>query len=95
MVGAVPFVKRKAFSVFALLATLFCAAFAAIGAWFTPWLMENCDEERIVAAYFMFLGLGIYLTWHNAIKRFKAMKVSIGLTTSGKTSSFVRERAGN
>lgn len=94
MVGAVPFVKKKAFTVFGILAVLFCTIFAIIGAWLTPALLEHADDGRIFGMYFMLTGLGIYKTWSVAIKKYKAMMVSIGLTTSNTTSKFVRERAG-
>ena len=94
MVGAVPFVKKKAFTVFGILAVLFCTLFAIIGAWLTPALLEHADDGRIFGMYFMLTGFGIYKTWSVAIKKYKAMMVSIGLTTSNTTSKFVRERAG-
>lgn len=94
MVGAVPFVKRKVYTMFGILAVLFCALFAILGAWLTPAILENVDDGRTVALYFTIIGFAIYWAWSTAIKKYKAMMVSIGLTTSSTTSKFVRERAG-
>ena len=94
-VGAVPFDKKKAYLTFAALAILFCVIFALIGAYLTPVLMEDGDDGRLVIAYFGAIGIALYSIWSGAIKKYKAMMVSIGLTTSGKISRFVRERAGD
>ncbi len=93
-VGAVPFEKRKAYTMLGGLAVLLCTIFAIIGAFLTPVIMENADDGRIIYTYFAMAGFGIYATWSAAIKKYKAMMVSIGLTTSSTTSRFVRERSG-
>ncbi|MCR5249479.1 MAG: hypothetical protein K6E50_02600 [Lachnospiraceae bacterium] len=95
MVGAVPFVKKKAYFTFAALAALFCVIFVLAGAFLTPLVMKHADDGRVIGAYFGAIGLGIWGTWTGAIKRYKAMMVSIGLTSSKTTSRFVRERAGD
>lgn len=92
MVGAVPYVKTKAYSIFAVLTVVFCVAFAFLGAYLTPGVLDS-DEGRIVGGYFSIVGLAIYSTWSIAIKKYRALLKSIGLTQSGTTSKFVRERA--
>ena len=94
MVGAVPFVKKKAFSLLAVLSVLFCFLFAAIGAWLTPFVMNSFDDGRPIAMYYCLIGLAVFSTWSVAIKKYKAMLVSIGLTRSGTTNKYVSERAG-
>ena len=94
MVGAVPFVKKKAFSLFAVLSVLFCFIFAAIGAKLTPYVMTAFDDGRPIIMYYCLIGLAIFSTWSVAITKYKAMLVSIGLTRSGTTNKYVSERAG-
>ncbi len=93
MVGAVPYVKKKAVSLLGVLSVLFCLILATIGAWLTPHVLTS-DEGRLVSTYFILIGLGIVTTWSTAIKKYKAMLVSIGLTRSGTTNKYVSERAG-
>ena len=92
MVGAVPYVKKKAYAMFGILATIFCIVFSLIGAYLTPAVITYADEGKDIFVYFGLIGLAIYHTWFTAIKKYKAMLVSIGLTRSGTTSRFVRER---
>lgn len=92
MVGAVPYEKKKAYAVFGGLAVLFCALFAIIGAFLTPAVLYDSEEGKTIAYYFALIGLAIFSTWSVAIAKYKAMLVSIGLTRSGTTSRFVRER---
>lgn len=92
MVGAVPYVKKKAYAMFAVLAAVFCVALAMLGAYITPGVLDS-DEGRVVGGYFSIVALAIYSTWSIAISKYKAMLKSIGLTQSGTTSKFVRERA--
>ena len=92
MVGAVPYEKKKAYAVFGGLAVLFCVLFAIIGAFLTPAVLYDSEEGKTIAYYFALIGLAIFSTWSVAIAKYKAMLVSIGLTRSGTTSRFVRER---
>ena len=93
MVGAVPYVKKKAIALFVVLAIACCITFAAIGAAVTPFVLSDFDDDgRIVGAYFAFIGLGIVTTWTTAIKQYRALNTSIALTRSGITSKYVRER---
>ena len=94
MVGAVPFVKKKAFSLFGVLSVLFGILFATIGSFLTPLVMTKFDDGRPVMMYYCLIGLAIFSTWSVAIKKYKAMLVSIGLTRSGVTNKYVSERAG-
>ena len=94
MVGAVPFVKKKAFSLFGLLALVGCLAFAIIGAWLTPVVMTEFDDGRAIGMYYFLIGAAVFRTWSVAIKEYKAMLLSIGLTRSGITNKYVSERAG-
>ena len=92
MVGAVPFVKKKAGILFGGLAAIFCILFGIIGAHLTPAVIQYSDDGRIIGFYVSAIGLAIYSTWSIAIKKYKAMITSIGLTRSSTTSKFVRER---
>lgn len=92
MVGAVPFVKKKAAAMFGVLATLFCIVFSILGYYLTPAVLEYSDNGRVVGFYVSAIGLAMYSTWSIAIKKYKAMMTSIGLTRSGTTSRYVKER---
>ena len=93
MVGAVPYVKKKAIALFAILTVVCCVTFAAIGAAVTPFVLSDIDgDARIIGAYFGLIGLGIITTWTTAIKQYRALNTSIALTRSGITSRYVRER---
>ncbi|MBP5609134.1 MAG: hypothetical protein J6X66_12835, partial [Lachnospiraceae bacterium] len=63
-------------------------------AWLTPLIMSDLDDSRPIALYFCLIGAAIFRTWSVAVKKYKAMLVSIGLTRSGTTSRYVSERAG-
>lgn len=95
IVGAVPFIKQKAYIRFILLAIVFCVLFAVIGSILTPYVMNSIDgddSEKIVGAYFAGIAAALYRTWPVAIQKYKALMLSIKLTRSKTTSRFVRER---
>lgn len=93
MVGAVPYVKKKAVALFVILAIACCITFAAIGSVVTPFVLSDFDGDgRIIGVYFALVGLGIVTTWTTAIKQYRALNTSIALTRSGITSRYVRER---
>lgn len=97
MVGAVPYVKKKAFALFAGMAALFCVVFSILGAFLTPIVLslDSEDSGKAIAGYFMIIGAAIITTWSTAIAQYRALNTSIALTRSGITSRFVKERQGN
>ena len=95
IVGAVPFIKKKVYIRFILLAILFCVLFAIIGAISMPYIMNmrsSSDTGKIGGLYFAGIFAALCRTWPVATRKYKALMLSIKLTQSKTTSRFVRER---
>ena len=95
IVGAVPFTKKRAYLSVILMAIVFCILFAIIGSVVTPYVMNlgsSNDRGKIFALYWTGIGAALVRTWPVAIRKYKALMLSIKLTKSKTTSRFVRER---
>ena len=96
MVGAVPYVKAKAYATFGILAAILCAILAPLGGIVTRFILTDvlADEDgfKAVIMYFIFAGLAIFMSWSTAWKKHQAFRKSVELTRSGVTSRFVKER---
>lgn len=95
MVGAVPYVKKKAASLFAIMAAVFCPILAVVFSYLNYlmgriWAMN--DDSDIPAYYIAIIVLLFGWTWVAAIRKYKQMKKSIGLTCATSTNRFVKER---
>lgn len=97
MIGAVPYVKAKAFTLLAVLAGVFCTALGAVGGIQVPWLFKSVSE--IDSDVFEALGnlcivggLSVTALWHRTVKNYKRLSKSCKLTESTVTRSFATER---
>ena len=97
MVGALPVVKKKVYWEFAVMAVIFCAVLATLGVWLTPLFMGRMytrDDGGLISMFLTVVGTSIYWPWYVAVKKYKEMKISLGLTRSGSNTRLARERAG-
>ena len=99
MIGAVPYVKPKAYTLAAILAVTFCTAFGAAGYFAGPvaWrFMVDGSEEAIkfLVSSVSALGIAAGALWHRTVKKFNRLKTSCKLTESSVTRSFAAERQG-
>ena len=96
MVGAVPFVKWKAYALFALLAVLFSTPLILFSIYALPpifglgWEVE----EKLKLAYYMAAGSGVLvaLFWRAVWKKADAIRRSRSLAEAEITKRFVAER---
>ena len=96
MVGAVPFVKWKAYVLFALLAVLFSTPLILLSIYALP-LVFNLGwdvEEKMKMTYYIAVGCGLLIAffWRSVWKKVDAMQKSRSLTESEVTSRFASER---
>ena len=101
MVGAVPYVKEKAAAIFAAMAIGFCAVMSVLftlanslcGYIITHSSSGSSNSAgKIVGYYIVFIMFLYGWTWATAVKRYRRMKRSIGLTCAKSTNRFVKER---
>ena len=100
MVGAVPFVKKKAVAVFAALAAVFCTILSILftyanslcGYMLTHSRGNGNSVGKVIAYYILGIAFLYGWTWVTAIKRYRHMKECIGLTCANTTNRFVKER---
>ena len=97
MVGAVPYVKKKARTLFAVLAALLCPLFAVAFSVlnYFVWISlqgAGTDAFKTVFGYIAILLLLLGGTWIAAITKYDRMEECIGQTCSTKINSFVKER---
>ena len=95
MVGAVPYVKWKAYSLFFLLLALFCAPLVLLSLIVIPALLVPSDAmENAKLGYQIGAGSAVLVAvvWRAVWKRYDAMTKSRELTESKTTNRFVRER---
>ena len=97
MVGAVPYVKWKAVTLFLLLLALCSAPLVLLSLIVIPFLLDGMDpEEKAKLAWQLGAGSAVLVTlvWRAVWKRYDAMTKSRELTESKVTNRFVRERQG-
>ena len=97
MVGAVPYVKRKAAALFAVLAAIFCPILAVIFSYGNYFAVEELlhggkNSGKPFAYYIALIALIFGWTWVAAIRKYRHMKQCIGLTCATSTNRFVKER---
>ncbi|MBP5230694.1 MAG: hypothetical protein ILO68_03105 [Clostridia bacterium] len=94
MVGAVPFVKWKAYAMFALLTVLFTTPLILFSMYVLPALFGAAGEEKLRLTMYTVSGFGVLvaLIWRNAWRKIDAMIKSRSLTESAVTKKFVSER---
>lgn len=97
MVGAVPYVKKKAAVIFAILAAILCPIFSVVFSYVTYFAVQGLlegteDSFKVFAYYIAFIAVLFGATWVSAIRKHDQMKRSIGLTCATSTNRFVKER---
>ncbi|MBO4651878.1 MAG: hypothetical protein J5649_01005 [Lachnospiraceae bacterium] len=101
MVGAVPFVKKKAAAVFAALAVVFCIILSILFTYANSmcgYILSHSNGSssnsagKIVGYYIVGIAFLYGWTWITAIKRYRHMERCIGLTCANTTNRFVKER---
>ena len=93
MVGAVPYVKFKAYAIFIIVALLLCAlGIAVCTALSYFFFMEVGFDEKITWVYTVGLPIGIFVIAKGALDKFNALKKSLSLTTASKINKFAKER---
>ncbi len=93
MVGAVPYVKAKAYAIFIVTALLLCTlgvlTCTALSYFF---FLEVGLDEKITWLYMVGLPIVIFLIANGAKNRIQALKKSLSLTTASKINKFAKER---
>ena len=93
MVGAVPYVKAKAYAIFIVTALLLCTlgvlTCTALSYFF---FLEVGLDEKITWFYMVGLPIAIFLIANGAKNRIQALKKSLSLTTASKINKFAKER---
>ena len=93
MVGAVPYVKFKAYAIFGVTAFVLCLlgilVCYALSYFF---FMEVGFDEKITWIYTVGLPVVIFLIANGAKNKIQAMKKSLSLTTASKINKFAKER---
>lgn len=92
MVGAVPYVRVKAWVTFVILAVICCVALTPLGGLILDSLFQGSDNGKSIGGFFALTIAGIAGFWSSAYKKYKALQTSIALTRLGTTSRFVKER---
>ena len=96
-VGAVPIDKVKAISLFTVIALVLCVISIAVCIAFSEIFFvgigfESKGSMKLVAYYILGLPAGLLTIGSIAVAKFKALKKSLSLTTSGKIHKFAKER---
>ena len=93
MVGAVPYVKAKAYGIFFFTALILCflgvVVCTALSSFF---FIDVGFDEKITWVYAVGLPIVIFLIANGAKNRIQAMKKSLSLTTANKINKFAKER---
>ena len=93
MVGAVPYVKAKAYAILIVTALLLCTlgvlVCTALSYFF---FLEVGLDEKITWLYMVGLPIVIFLIANGAKNRIQALKKSLSLTTASKINKFAKER---
>ena len=93
MVGAVPYVKFKAYSIFAVVALLLCALGIVVCTALSYFFFIDVGfDEKITWAFTVGLPVVIFLISRGALDKFNALKKSLSLTTASKINQFAKER---
>ncbi|MBP5494358.1 MAG: hypothetical protein J6X97_04615 [Lachnospiraceae bacterium] len=93
MVGAVPYVKVKAYSIFAISALVLCLLGIVVCTALSYFFFIDVGfDEKITWAYAVGLPIIIFLIANGAKNRIQAMKKSLSLTTANKINKFAKER---
>lgn len=97
MVGAVPYVKRKAIATFVALAAIFSPILAVAFSYANYFMIQILlhggeDSGKPLGYYIAFIVVLFSWTWVAAIRKYRHMKQCIGLTCSTSTNRFVKER---
>ena len=92
MVGAVPYVKAKAYATFGVLAAVLCTILTPLLAVISNAILTEDTDGRGIGGFFTITIAAIIGFWTSAIKKRRALDTSIALTRSGITSRFVKER---
>lgn len=93
MVGAVPYVKFKAYAIFAVVALLLCALGIVVCTALSYFFFVDVGfDEKVTWAYTVGLPIGIFLIANGAKNRIQALKKSLSLTTANKINKFAKER---
>ena len=93
MVGAVPFVKAKAFSIFFAVALVLCAVGVVVCTALSQFFFVDVGlDEKITWCYLVGLPILIFVIANGARNKINAMKKSLNLTTANKINKFAKER---
>ncbi|MBR6020000.1 MAG: hypothetical protein IK055_07285 [Lachnospiraceae bacterium] len=100
MVGAVPFVKAKAYAMFAGMAVVLCTVLSVLFScanYLCGYAVANTRGNgngvgRLIGYYVVFIIFLYGWTWVTAVKRYRHMKKCISLTCANSTNRFVKER---
>ena len=98
VVCAMPFVKKKAITLFVLLLLLFCIPFGLFGGYAIPWMQNGKNEmtERIVFmltfAFFIGCGYACFRLFGSVRDMWYSLSENMELTNSEETQQYVGER---
>lgn len=92
MVGAVPYVKAKMYSLFAGLSVLFTAVCIPVLALGFYLLYDPDDINKLFITYVIGMPVLAFATWTVAKKKLDSIKNSISLTKSKRNNRYMKER---